>query len=130
MSDVIYDTPIYHGPDRPRESHDLARQQAIRQLERKRRFRVSTVLSAIGMAILVVVWAVAEYHNAGGWPVHGFSQSSGIHEVWNFWIVYPFGAWLLVVAIHAWLVYENTLISESEINREIDRQRGTRRGVR
>jgi hypothetical protein len=127
MSDVIHDTPIYHGPDRSPESHDLARQQAIRQLERKRRFQVSTVLSAIGMAILVVVWAVTEYHNAGGWPVHGFSQSSGIHEVWNLWIVYPLGAWLLVVAIHVWLVYGNTLISESEINREIERQRGTRR---
>lgn len=127
MSDVIRDTPIYHGPDRPPGRHDLARQQAIRQLERKRRFQASTVLSATAMAILVVVWAVTEYRNAGGWPVHGFSQSSGIHEVWNFWIVYPLGAWLLVVAIHAWLVYRNTLISESQISREIERQHGTRR---
>ena len=120
MSNVIHDIPTDHG------RNELARQQAIRQIERKRRFRISAILSAIGMAILVVIWAIAEYHNAGGWPVHGFSQSSGIHEVWNFWIVYPLGAWLLIVAIHAWLVYGNKLISESEITREIDRQAGSR----
>jgi H+/Cl- antiporter ClcA len=120
MSNVIHDIRPDHGRD------ELARQQAIRQIERKRRFRISTMLSAIGMAILVVIWATAEYHNAGGWPVHGFSQSSGIHEVWNFWIVYPLGAWLLIVAIHAWLVYGNKLISESEITREIDRQARSR----
>ena len=127
MSNVAHDTLTDHSPDAPARRGELARQQAIRQIERKRHFQVSTVLSAIGMAILVVIWAVAEYHNAGGWPVHGFSQSSGIHEVWNLWIVYPLGGWLLIVAIHAWLVYGNTLISESEINREIERQRESRR---
>ena len=125
MSNVIHDLPTDSGPDTPVDN--LARQQAIRQIERKRRFQVSTILSAIGMAILVVIWATAEYHSAGGWPVHGFSQSSGIHEVWNFWIVYPLGAWLLIVAVHAWLVYGNQLISESEIEREMDRQAGPRR---
>ena len=29
---------------------------------------------------------------AGGWPTQGFSQSSGIPNVWNFWIIYPVGA--------------------------------------
>ncbi len=74
------------------------------------------------MAILVAIWATAEYHNAGGWPVHGFSQSSGIHEVWNFWIVYPLGAWLLILAAHGWFVYGNKPISESDIKHEIERQ--------
>lgn len=32
------------------------------------------------MVILVVICAIAEYDNAGGWPTHGFSQSSGIHD--------------------------------------------------
>ncbi|HEV2256401.1 MAG TPA: 2TM domain-containing protein [Streptosporangiaceae bacterium] len=126
MSNVIHHAPTDHSPCTLTDRNELALQQAIRQIERKRRFRISTGLSAIGMAILVVIWAVAEYHNAGGWPVHGFSQSSGIHEVWNFWIVYPLGAWLLIVAIHAWLVYGNKLIFESEIKREIERQAGPR----
>ena len=127
MSHVIHDSPTDHSPDAPADGDQLARQQAIRQLERRRRFRISAIWSAIGMMILVVIWAVSEYHNAGGWPVHGFSQSSGIHEVWNFWIVYPLGAWLLVLAAHGWFVYGNKPISESEIKREIERQAGSRR---
>jgi hypothetical protein len=127
MSHVIHDSPTDHSPDAPADGDQLARQQAIRQIERRRRFRISAIWSAIGMMILVVIWAVSEYHNAGGWPVHGFSQSSGIHEVWNFWIVYPLGAWLLVLAAHGWFVYGNKPISESEIKREIERQAGSRR---
>ena len=49
------------------------------------------------------------------------------HEMWNFWIVYPLGAWLLIVAAHAWAVFGNKPISESEIKREIERQAGPRR---
>ena len=121
MSHVIHDSPTDHSPDAPADGDQLARQQAIRQIERRRRFRISAAWSAVAMVILVVIWATSEYHNAGGWPVHGFSQSSGIHEVWNFWIVYPLGAWLLALAAHAWFVYGNKPISESEIKREIER---------
>ena len=126
MSNVIHDTPTDQGPDAPADDAALARQQAIRQIERKRRFWTWTIWSGIGMAILVVIWAASEYHNAGGWPVHGFSQSSGIYDVWNFWIVYPIGAWLLITAAHAWAVFGNKPISEGEINREIERQAGGR----
>jgi hypothetical protein len=127
MSHVIHDSPTDHSPDAPVDGDQLARQQAIRQIERRRRFGISTTWSAIAMVILVVIWTASEYHNAGGWPVHGFSQSSGIHEVWNFWIVYPLGAWLLIVAAHAWAVYGSKPISESEIKQEIERQTGPRR---
>jgi hypothetical protein len=127
MSHVIHDSPTDHSPDAPANGDQLARQQAIRQIERRRRFWISTTWSGIAMLILVGIWAISEYHNAGGWPVDGFSQSSGIHEVWNFWIVYPLGAWLLIVAAHAWAVFENKPISESEIKREIERQAGPRR---
>jgi 2TM domain len=128
MSHAIHDSPTDHSPDAPADGDQLARQQAIRQIERRRRFWISTTWSAIAMLILVAIWATSEYHNAGGWPVNGFSQSSGIHEVWNFWIVYPLGAWLLAVAAHAWFVYGNKAISESEIKREIERQAGSRHG--
>lgn len=127
MSHVIHDSPTDHSPDAPANGDQLARQQAIRQIERRRRFWISTTWSGIAMLILVATWAISEYHNAGGWPVDGFSQSSGIHEVWNFWIVYPLGAWLLIVAAHAWAVFGNKPISESEIKREIERQAGPRR---
>jgi hypothetical protein len=120
MSDIIHDIPPDTDPDR----QQLARQQAIKQTERQRRFRLSVIWSAIGMAILVAIWAASEYHNAGGWPVHGFSQSSGLHDVWNFWIVYPLGAWVLVLAAHAWFAYGNKPVSEDEIRREMKRQAG------
>lgn len=126
MSHVVHESPTDHGADGVADADQLARQQAIRQIERRRRFWISTIWSAIGVAILVVIWAASEYHNAGGWPIHGFSQSSGIHEVWNFWIVYPVGAWLLIVAAHAWAVFGNKPVSESEIEREIERQAGRR----
>jgi hypothetical protein len=123
MSHLIHDS----STDTPADDDQLARQQAIRQIERRRRFRMSTALSAVAMAILVIIWATSEYHNAGGWPVHGFSQSSGIHDVWNFWIVYPLGAWLFVVAAYGWLVYGSKPISESEIKREIEREADPRK---
>ena len=87
-------------------------------------FASKVVSSFIGMIILVLIWAIAEYHNAGGWPTHGFSQSSGIHDVWNFWIIYPIIGWVLILAARAWSVYGNKPISESEIKREIERQSG------
>ena len=127
MSHAVHDSPIDQRPDAPADGNQLARQQAIRQIERRRRFWISTTWSGIAIAILVVIWAVSEYHNAGGWPVNGFSQGSGTHEVWNFWIVYPLGAWLLAVGAHAWAVYGNKPISESEIKREVERQAGSRR---
>ena len=105
---------------------EAIRRRAIRQLQRRRRFRVEAVASAIGMAVLVVIWALSEYHNAGGWPTNGFSQSSGIHDVWNFWIVYPVGAWILILAARAWSVYGGKPISEAEIQDEIKRQSGRR----
>ena len=127
MPNITHDTPTDTGPDAPARGEQLARQQAIRQIERRRRFRISAAWSAIGMIILVAVWAMSEYHNAGGWPTQGFSQSSGIHDVWNFWIIYPLGAWLLLLAAHGWFVYGNKPISEGEIKREIERQADPRR---
>ena len=108
------------------EPQEAERQQAIGQIGRRRHFHVELVVGVIGMTILVLVWALSEYHNAGGWPTDGFSQSSGIHDVWNYWIVYPVGAWLLILGGRAWFVYGHRRrpISEIEIEREVKRQRG------
>jgi 2TM domain len=101
---------------------DSARDQAIRQLERKRRFHAEAIGWTIVMVVLVVVWAMSEYHNAGGWPTEGLSQSSGIHHVWNYWILYPFIAYLLFLGLRAWSLYGHKPISEADIKREMDRQ--------
>ena len=122
MSQLSENRNLDTGPDAPAHGGQLAREQALKQIERRRRFKISSVIGAIGMMLLVVIWALTEYHNAGGWPTQGFSQSSGIPNVWNFWIIYPVGAWLFLTAAYAWLVYGNKPVSESEIKREIERQ--------
>jgi len=126
LHDISHDMPAASGADDPASGERAARQQAISQIERRRRFWAGTVAAAVGMIALVVIWAISEYHTAGGWPVHGFSQSSGLHDVWNYWIIYPLGAWVLLTAVSAWFVYGRKPISEGEIKREIERQAGSR----
>jgi H+/Cl- antiporter ClcA len=114
------------NPDAPDSSEQLAREQAIKQIERKRRFKITTAWTGLAMILVVVIWATTEYHNAGGWPTQGFSQSSSIPNTWNIWIIYPLIAWVVAVAGHAWFVYGHKPISEAEIKREMDRQAGLR----
>jgi len=123
---VIEDNPRAVGPGAPDDNDGPARRQAIKQIVRRRHFHIEVASSAVGMVLLVVIWATSEYHNAGGWPTHGFSQSSGIHDVWNFWIIYPVIAWALILSARAWFVYGGKPISENQIMREIERQGGAR----
>jgi len=95
MPKIIDDRSADVGPDAPADSEQLARQQAIKQIKARRRFKISTAAAAVGVTLMVPIWATTEYHHAGGWPTRGFSQSSG-HEVWNIWIIYPFLAWALL----------------------------------
>jgi hypothetical protein len=115
MSDTIKER------DAARED-ELARQEAVKQIERKRRYWIGTAVSTGAMLILAVIWAITEYHNAGGWPTQGFSQSSGIPNVWNIWIIYPAMAWLFLTAVGGLIAYLRKPISESQIRREIERQ--------
>jgi hypothetical protein len=126
VSQISEDRHADLSPDAPVGSEQLAREQAVKQIERKRRFTISTAWSALAMILVVVIWATTEYHNAGGWPTQGFSQSSSIPNTWNIWIIYPLMAWMVAVAAHAWYVYGHKPISEAEIKREIDRQAGRR----
>ena len=42
--------------------------------------------------------------------------------MWNYWIIYPFIAWVLLTAAGGLSVYLRKPISESQIRREIERQ--------
>ena len=126
LHDIPHDTPADSGQNAPAASEQLARQEAIKQIDRRRRFWVRATIGTLGLIVLVIIWAFAEYHNAGGWPTQGFSQSSGIPNVWNYWIIYPAIFWALFLAADALLVFRNRPISETEIKREIDRQTGQR----
>ncbi len=110
------------GSATPAEGEQLARQEAVRQIERKRRYWVGSAISFVGLLIVVAIWAISEYHNAGGWPTQGFSQSSSIPNVWNIWIIYPAIGWAFLEIAAGLNVYLRTPISESQIRREIERQ--------
>jgi hypothetical protein len=101
---------------------ELARQEAIKRIEHKRRYWIGTAVSTGAMLILAAIWAITEYHNAGGWPTQGFSQSSGIPDVWNIWIIYPAMAWVFLTVVGGLIAYLRKPISESQIRREIERQ--------
>ena len=102
---------------------ELVRQEVIKRIEHKRRYWIGTAVSTGGMLILAAIWAITEYHNAGGWPTQGFSQSSGIHDVWNLWIIYPAMAWVFFTVVGGLIAYLRKPISESQVRREIERQR-------
>ena len=97
------------------------REVAIKEIERKRRFLTRAVIGGALIVMLVVIWAISEYHNAGGWPTHGFSQSSSIPHVWNIWIIYPVMPISLILGVDAWFTYFRKPISEREIQREVNR---------
>jgi hypothetical protein len=122
MTKIIDERLRDTGSDAPANTEQLARVQAIEQIERKRHYWISTAMFTVGMLIVAAIWAIAEYHNAGGWPTHGFSQSSGIHDVWNIWIIYPAIAWLFLTVAGGLKVYLRKPISESEIRREMERE--------
>ena len=94
---LIDDRLVEIDSEAPAGSEELARRRTVEQIERRRHFHIETVAGAVGMLLLVAIWATSEYHDAGGWPTQGFSQSSGIQDVWNFWIIYPIIGWVLVL---------------------------------
>jgi 2TM domain-containing protein len=126
LHDLSHDKPADSGADAPVTGEQLARQEAIRQIERRRRFWFRATAGTVGMIVLAVIWAIAEYHNAGGWPTGGFSQSSGIPDVWNYWIIYPAIAWVLAIAADAWWVFGHKPVSEDQIKHEMERQASQR----
>ena len=126
LYDTSHDGREDSDSDAPVSSEQLARREAIRQIELKRRFWIRAAGGTVAMVLLAVIWAISEYNNAGGWPTQGFSESSGIPNVWNLWIIYPALVWVFLTVAGGLTVYLRKPISESEIKRELDRQAGQR----
>jgi hypothetical protein len=76
MTAAVHEQAGDSGADAPVTGEQLARQEAIKQIGRRRRFWLWAMLGTLFMIVLTVIWAVSQYHNAGGWPTHGFTQSS------------------------------------------------------
>ena len=126
LHDTSHDGREDSDSDAPVTSEQLARREAIKQIELKRRFWIRAAVGTVAIVLLAVIWAISEYNNAGGWPTQGFSESSGIPNVWNLWIIYPALVWVFLTVAGGLTVYLRKPISESEIKRELDRQAGQR----
>ncbi|MGZ4316181.1 MAG: 2TM domain-containing protein [Gaiellaceae bacterium] len=113
------DTSIVVVP--PAEDEEALRELALEQIKAKRRFFQHAIGSAAATVLLVVIWAVSEYNNAGGWPSDGFSQSSSIPHVWNIWIIYPVVGIALLLGLNAWFTFGRKPVTEAEIKREIEK---------
>ena len=75
VHDISHDKGTDAEPKAPAASDQLARDQAVKQIERRRHFWMRATMGTLFMLILAVIWAFAEYHNAGGWPTNGFSRA-------------------------------------------------------
>jgi hypothetical protein len=111
---------------RPDSGSDPVRELAIQQIKRKRAFQRLAVAFAAASVFLIVIWAVGEYNNAGGWPSDGFSPEFRDPACLEHLDHLPPLGMGLVLAIDAWFTFRHRPISEREIPREIDRLTGTR----
>ncbi len=101
--------------------YDELRALAIERIARRRRFELHVVAHVVASIFLIAVWAITEYHNAGGWPT-GFRTGRLNHD-WDPWIIYPLIAGTLALATHAWSAFGREPATEPEIAREIERLR-------
>ena len=111
-----------------REPQSALRTQALQRIARRRTFRTHVVVHVVGSLFLTAVWAMTEFHNAGGWPTA--LRSGRMHHDWDPWIVYPLLAGTLALAVHAWLAFARSPATEREIAREIERLRPQRMPLR
>jgi hypothetical protein len=79
------------------------RERALRQIKKRRDFQAHLVSFVVVNVALWVVWAVTN----GGYP-------------WPAWIT---GLWAIGLLMNAWDVYGRRPITESDVQREIDRLR-------
>ena len=95
------------------------RSLAVERIRRRRNFHAHVVAYLIGSLVLIAVWALTEYQNAGGWPT-GFRTGRANHD-WDPWIIYPLVAGTVAIAVHAWVVFGRRPMTDDEITRELAR---------
>ena len=84
-------------------TEDDLRKQAVTQLKRKRAFRNQIVMFVLVNAMLVVIWAVSD---------SGF-----------FWPIFPIVGWGIGLGAQAYGIYGEKPISESDVDREVEKLR-------
>lgn len=86
---------------------DPIRAAAIERLQKKREFATHAVVYTVVNVTLIAIWALI-FATTGAWFP---------------WPVFPMLGWGIGLALHAWTVYFERPIDESEIAREVERSR-------
>jgi hypothetical protein len=81
------------------------RDNAVRQLKKRRDFYGHLLIYTLVNAFLVVIWAITD--------LHGF-----------FWPVFPIAGWGIFVVMNAWDVFWRPGITEEDIQHEVKREHG------
>jgi hypothetical protein len=102
-------------------TNDL-RKLAAERIRRRRNFTTHVIANCAAAVFLVLVWAVTEYQNAGGWPT-GFRSGRMNHD-WDPWIIYPVLAGTVALGLHAWIAFGRRPTTDAEIEREVARIEG------
>ncbi|MDQ3778203.1 MAG: 2TM domain-containing protein [Actinomycetota bacterium] len=100
-------------------NHTELREEALRQIDRRRKLQMHVLGYLVGMPMLILIWAATEYQNAGGWPT-GFRTGRQNHD-WDPWIIYPLIAGTIFLVVHALAVYRARPTSEADIEHEVAR---------
>lgn len=105
-------------------SDNRLRQEALRRIAARRALQAHAIGYVALNAILIAVWAITEYQNAGGWPT-GFRSGRESHD-WDPWIIFPLLATTAGLAIHWWTVSWRRVPTEREIARAMGELRDER----
>jgi uncharacterized membrane protein YecN with MAPEG domain len=82
---------------------DPRRNAAIERLKAKRDFRANVFSFIVINALLILIWAV-----------------TGAGYFWPIWVI---GGWGIGLIFHAWTVFGQKPITESDVQREMQRNR-------
>ena len=107
-----------------RDGPASARDAALASLRAKRKFQANLLKALVLVPVLVGIWAITEYHNAGGWPT-AFATGRRNRD-WDPWIIYPLVAIGAYLGVSGWLAYQRRPITEVDIDREMERLSRTR----
>jgi len=117
-------TDVLDSHASPPDDCAATRDAAVASLQAKRKFRANVLKAVVLVPVLVAIWAITEYNNAGGWPT-GFATGRRDRD-WDPWIVYPLVAIGAYLGVSGWLAYRRRPITEAEVDREMERLAGHR----
>lgn len=112
-------------PSAELETEETLRAEAVTRIERRRRFRIHSIVIGIVTPLVGVAWMLTEYYTAHThhmWPSSFADAPADRPGVWSTWYFYFVGVMALVLAIDAYKTYAKPYLSRRPTSAEIDRE--------